>query len=157
VAELVQPSDRSKTSTWDIRERCVRLTKITDLPNLTVRQRRRYDLKRKRVACYARKVVVPDPFRDLLTPFDTNTFVRAHCLLLLLRIHYPEILCKAGPDNQDIAKLELGALVLGDGLHVGDGDFVRVKARVCDPFGFGIGFVVDEDAAGDETAAFMPV
>jgi hypothetical protein len=102
-------------------------------------------------------VVIPDPFRNLLTPFDTNTLVRAHCLLLLLRIHFPEILRKAGPDDQDIAKLELGALVLGDGLHVGDGDLVRVKARVFDSLGFGIGFVIEEDAAGDETAAFMPV
>jgi hypothetical protein len=48
-------------------------------------------------------------------------------------------------------------LVLGDSLHVGDGDLVRVKARVFDSLGFGIGFVVEEDAAGDETAAFMPV
>jgi hypothetical protein len=76
---------------------------------------------------------------------------------LLLLIHFPELLRKAGPDDQDIAKPELGALVLGDSLHVGDSDLVRVKARVFDPLGFGIGFVVEEDAAGDETAAFMPV
>ena len=157
MIELAQPSDRSTTSTPDIRERCVRLTKIINRPNLTTRQRRRYDLKRNGVACYARKVAIPDPFRDLLTPFDTNTLVCAHCLLLLLRIHLPEILRKAGPDDQDVAKLELGALVLGDSLHVGDGDLVRVKARVFDPLGFGIGSVVEEDAAGDEAAAFMPI
>jgi hypothetical protein len=140
-----------------IRERCVGLTKLVNLPKLTVWQRRRYDLKGNRIACYARKVVIPDPFRDFLTPFDTNTLVRAHCLLLFLRIHLPEVLGKAGPDNQDIAKLELGALMLGDGLHVGDGDLVRVKARVFDALGFSICFVVEEDATGDETTALMPV
>ena len=104
-----------------------------------------------------RKVMIPDPFSNLLTPFHTNSLVRVYCLLLLLRIHCFEILRKAGPDDQDIAKLEFSALVLGDGLHVSDSDLMRVKARVFDPLGFGISFVVDEDAAGDETTAFMPI
>jgi hypothetical protein len=135
----------------------VTLTKLIDRAYLSTRQLRREDLKRNRIARHARKMVVPDPLGDRFAPLDTDTLVRAHHLLLLLSGRPAQILREARPNNQDICKLELGPLVLGDSLQVRDCDRVVVEAGVFDTLGFGVSFVVEEDATADEAATLVPV
>ena len=63
--------------------------------------------------------------------------------ILLARLVVP--FHPAASDDQDIGWLEGNALFLGDGLEVGDGDFVPGGGCVCDVVFLGVGYVLWED------------
>lgn len=101
--------------------------------------------------------MVPRPSRHLLVALDPDTLVAGQALGLLLGRNASQVVGESRPDEQDVAVLELGALVLCDGLEVLDGDCVGLEGGVLDALGARVLLVVEEDAAADHAAPFVPV
>lgn len=96
-------------------------------PLAAIRLARRDVLEGNHVARHGSKVLVPEPFGRLLVSRDAAGAVGAHELGLLLAGLAAEALSEAGADDDDVARLEGDALLLGDGLDVLDGDLVVVE------------------------------
>lgn len=101
--------------------------------------------------------MVPDPAGGFLVTFDPDGLVGAEQFGLFLGRGVGQVVGEARPDDQDVAVLEGGALVLGDGLEVLHRDGVGVEARVLDALGPRVLFVVEEHAAADQSAPVVPV
>lgn len=101
--------------------------------------------------------MVPRPPRHLLVALDADALVAGETLGLLLGRDAAQVVGEPGADEEDVAVLEGGALVLGDGLEVGDRDGVGLEAGVLDALGPGVLLVVEQDAAADHAAPLVPV
>lgn len=103
-------------------------------------------------------MVIPEPLNTLLIASQPNK------LMAILRLSDPLLgICSiipshpSAPDDQDIRRVELNTLLLGNGFDVLDTDLVSTGSRVPNPFLLGPRRIVDEDTSSDDPTSFRPV
>lgn len=127
------------------------------IPLAPILQLRRNSLKRYGISCHRSEVMVPEPLGDGRGSLDAADFVCSQSFLLLVARFAGEGFGEAAAEDEDVALFEGDALLLCDCLDFVDGDAVRGEGVEGDPVLIRPELVVDEDAAGDETAALVPV
>ncbi len=135
----------------------VQRTQVANSSNRAIGLLRRDDLEGDSVACHGSKVVVPYPLGNSFAAFNADTLVGPKHSLLLFCIPSSKVFSESGSHDENIAFLEFCALVLSNCLKVLERNGMSVKAPVLDALGLSIGSIVEEDAAADESASFLPV
>ncbi len=119
---------------------------------------KRHHLKAIAVAADGRKVVVPQPLERLLAALDADPGVRVGDELeVVLGAVLVVPLGPAGAQQQDVARQELDAAVLGHLLDLRHRDGVRRHRAVRDALARRIRHVVEQHASADDAAALRPV
>jgi hypothetical protein len=102
-------------------------------------------------------VVVPEPFGGGGGAFDPADFVGTHGFRLLIAVQAGQSLREAAAQDEYVALLERDALFLCDCFNFVDRDAVRGEGVEFLALFVGPEFVVDEDAACNQTASLMPI
>jgi hypothetical protein len=116
-------------------------------------------LEARRVARHSRKLVLPDPLHRRLGGLDAEE-VRGGALRDGLLLGGGEGVVgegEAGPDEEDVSRLEGHALVRGDGFEGVEGNVGAGEAvEGLDAVFLAVERVVEEDAAADDAASLDP-
>ena len=105
----------------------------------------------------SREMLVPNPFGGFLVSLDTTHSVGRQCLDLLVSGHGTQSFGESRPDDQHVAILEFDILEFRNFLNIIDENLVVVEQVVLDTASVGIGFVIDQDAASDQSTTSMPI